>query len=253
MRAKKLDLNADLGEIQGDYLELLSIVTSANIACGAHAGGGQLLEDTVSQAILHEVSIGAHPAYPDRDNFGRVSMRGQIPTQELLKLLIDQVEAVKEIAEQKGSGLTHIKAHGALYNDGMTHEDTADILCELAANFDLPLFGLPNSILQDRANKRRLTYIAEGFIDRAYTGDGKLTPRSMVGSLLTQEQSLEQVERIATFGEVTSIDGVQVEMPVQTLCIHADTPNSAQAARSVRALLEDLGVEVLSFSKWANS
>ncbi|NBW73479.1 MAG: hypothetical protein EBR26_03620, partial [Microbacteriaceae bacterium] len=151
MALTHIDLNADLGETEGDYLDLLNVVSSANVACGAHAGGGELLRDTVAAAIKRGVQVGAHPSYQDRENFGRVSMRASITEVELREILIDQVNQVKNTLIEFGSNLSHIKAHGALYNDAMVFADTANVLCNVAAFFEVPILGLPGSTLETQA------------------------------------------------------------------------------------------------------
>ena len=247
MPVNSIDLNADLGEHPGDYIELLPLVSSANLACGAHAGGGQLLIDTIAAAIDNQVLIGAHPSYPDRENFGRVSLRGQFSDPELVSLISDQVEIVKTELESRGSQLNHIKAHGALYNDAMVHEDIAYCLVQVATHFRVPVLGLPSSVLQQLATANGVTFIAEAFVDRAYTNEGKLVPRSVTGSVLDHDKALSQVEQLLTKSQVTSIDGVTIPLIVQTICVHADTPDAVKTAKDVRALLLELGIELKGF------
>lgn len=247
MPVNSIDLNADLGEHPGDYIELLPLVSSANVACGAHAGGGQLLIDTIAAAIDNQVLIGAHPSYPDRENFGRVSLRGQFSVAELVSLISDQVEIVKTELESRGSQLNHIKAHGALYNDAMVHEDIANSLVQVATHFRVPVLGLPSSVLQQLATANGVTFIAEAFVDRAYTNEGKLVPRSVTGSVLDHDKALSQVEQLLTKSQVTSIDGVTIPLIVQTICVHADTPDAVKTAKDVRALLLELGIELKGF------
>lgn len=242
-----LDLNADLGEIDNDYEGLISVISSANVACGGHAGGGELLKNTVAAAIQNGVAVGAHPSYPDRDNFGRVSMRGAITPETLLSLLAEQVEAVSAELDSHGEKLHHIKAHGALYNDAMVHQDIAQTLVELASQFQVPLLGLPNSVLEKLSSDSQIEFIAEGFVDRAYTTQGTLVPRNEAGAVLTHEQSLEQVRQIATTSSLTTFYGDVIPLDIKTLCVHADTPDAAKTAKAVLELLEGLGVVIKSF------
>ncbi|MFM8927545.1 MAG: LamB/YcsF family protein, partial [Rhodoluna sp.] len=225
MQLTALDINADLGEVEGDYLELIQIVSSANLACGGHAGGGELLRNAVVAAIQNGVMVGAHPSYPDQKNFGRVSMRGVISADELLDLLKDQVQTVVEELRNHDKKLNHIKAHGALYNDAMIYPDIAQILIELAKGFDVPLLGLPNSTLEKLSKEHGIPFVAEGFVDRAFNADGTLVARSIAGSVLTHEESLNQVRQIVTSGLVLSITGEIVPLEIKTLCVHADTPD----------------------------
>jgi UPF0271 protein len=247
MSIQSIDLNADLGERLDDYIDLLPLVSSANVACGAHAGGGHLLIDTISAAIENEVRVGAHPSYPDRENFGRSSLRGKFSEIELVKMISDQVELVKSELVSRGHQLSHLKAHGALYNDAMIHEDIANALVQVATLFEVPILGLPGSTLEKIAGRNGVTFISEGFVDRAYTNEGKLVPRSVPGSVLKHDNALSQVEQLLTNSQVTSIDGVTIPLIVQTLCVHADTPDAAQTAKDVRALLLAHGIELKGF------
>ena len=242
-----LDLNADLGEIENDYEGLISIISSANVACGGHAGGGELLKKTVAAAIQNGVAVGAHPSYPDRDHFGRVSMRGLLTPEELLGQLVEQVQLVIAELDSNGENLHHIKAHGALYNDAMVDQDIAQTLVELARVFQVPLLGLPNSVLEKLSSDSQVEFISEGFVDRAYTQQGTLVPRDQAGAVLTHEQSLEQVREIATNGSLTTIAGGVIPLEIKTLCVHADTPGAAKTAKAVRELLEGLDLVIRSF------
>lgn len=245
-----MDLNADLGETEGDYKELLPIVTSANVACGAHAGGGQILIDTLKAAKEHSVKVGAHPSYPDRENFGRVSLRKSISSAELIDSIAEQIAIVRDEAEKLGIKLNHVKAHGALYNDAMDHEDTASAFLEAVARISskLPVLGLPFSKLEQLAKESNFPFMAEGFIDRAYTPSLRLVPRGEAGAVLDLDQSLRQVRDIVTSGEVSTSSGSKIPLKVLTLCVHGDSPDAAARAKAVRHLLEDLGVEVQPFS-----
>lgn len=242
-----LDLNADLGESEDDFVQLIQLVSSANIACGSHAGGGEILRKAVEAAVKNQVQIGAHPSYPDKENFGRVSLRDKISQTELLVTLIEQVDLVLAEASKQGGSLTHIKAHGALYNDAMVHEDTAQTLISLAKHFETPLLGLPGSVIEKLANDEAISFVAEGFVDRAFTTELTLVPRSEPGALLNEEDALKQVRQIAEFGSVTTNTGETVPLDIKTLCVHADTPHAVSTATKVRALLTELGVQVKAF------
>ena len=247
--SEAMDLNADLGETEGDYIELLPIVTSANVACGAHAGGGQLLVDTLRAAKEHSVKVGAHPSYPDRENFGRVSLRGAISEADLIRSITEQIELLKTEAEKLGIKLNHVKAHGALYNDAMVYEDVAIsfLAAVVSAAPGLPVLGLPNSKLEALAEEQGIRFIPEGFVDRAYTNQGQLVPRTETGSVLDYERSLVQVREIAKEGTVTTITGNKIKLLVETLCIHADSPDAARSAKAVKDLLLQNQVPVKAF------
>lgn len=226
-----IDLNADLGE--GDLYdsELLEIVSSCNVACGGHAGDAETMRATVVMAIENGVSIGAHPSYPDREGFGRRS--GFLTGDELQESLINQINALVLIAGEEGAKLTHVKPHGALYNDAVNDRELADIIASAVVVTlpDAAFVGLPSSELQNAALAHRLKFVAEGFIDRAYQDDGQLVPRSEPGAV---HDSIELVlpQAISLVGKV------------DTLCIHGDTPGAAETARAVRGALEEQGVEI---------
>jgi len=247
MKLTTLDLNADLGETVNDYLELLSVITTANVACGGHAGGGDLLKKTVKACVESNVQVGAHPSYPDRENFGRVSLRDQFSKVELTALISEQIELVVDELAKHGKHLSHVKAHGALYNDAMIHQDVAGALIDAVKPFGVPLFGLPNSTLQSVASESGVTFIPEGYMDRAYTNQGTLVPRSKAGAVLEHSAALAQIEQLAVTGTVVAIDGTVLELELRTICIHADTPDSGNTARSVRHLLESIGISIQHF------
>lgn len=245
-----IDLNADLGESEDDYIPLLPIVSSANVACGGHAGGGELLIKTIKAAVSHGVQIGAHPSYPDRENFGRRSLRGLIADDELVTKLKEQISLVAEELSKHNQVMSHIKAHGALYNDAMVHQDTAVLLIKAANECAprIPLLGLPNSVLEEECNKAGVGFIREGYADRAYTPLGTLVPRAEVGSVLGHEEAVEQVIRIISTKSVTSKDGTVIPMNVATICIHADTPDAAITAKNLKVELDNLGIRIKPFT-----
>jgi len=226
-----IDLNADLGEGDPYDLDLLRIVSSCNIACGGHAGDEETMCATVLSALEYGVSIGAHPSYPDREGFGRRS--GYMTGEELLVSLTAQIGALNSVVTEAGATLTHVKPHGALYNDAVNDRELADIIASaISATVPNAAFvGLPDSELQEAAINNGLVFIAEGFIDRAYQGDGQLVPRSEPGAV---HRSLELVlpQAISLVGKV------------DTLCIHGDTPGAADAAAAVRLELVNQGVEI---------
>jgi UPF0271 protein len=226
-----IDLNADLGEGDPYDLALLRIVSSCNIACGGHAGDAETMRATVLSALENGVSIGAHPSYPDREGFGRRS--GYLSGEELLVSLTAQINALGSVVMESGAALTHVKPHGALYNDAVNDRELADVIANAicASVPDAMFVGLPESELQNAAVDHGLVFAAEGFIDRAYQDDGQLVPRSEPGAV---HESLELV-----LPQAVSLVG-----KVDTLCIHGDTPGAADAAAAVRRELEKQGVEI---------
>jgi UPF0271 protein len=226
-----IDLNADLGEGDAWDDELLEIVSSCNIACGGHAGDELSMRKTVAAAKANGVAIGAHPGYPDRKGFGR---RSEFLTGDaLLRSLVTQIRNLVAIATEHGEELSHVKPHGALYNDAVNDRALADIVTAAIAEAapDTALVGLPDSELENAATAADLVFVGEGFVDRAYKPDGQLVSRSEPGAV---HDGLELVlpQAVALVGKV------------DTLCIHGDTPGAAEVARAVRSELEAQGVTI---------
>ena len=249
MTQAPLDLNADLGESKGDYLNLLELITTANVACGSHAGGGELLTQTVRACIEAKVQVGAHPSYPDPENFGRTSMRGEIATSSLIKLISEQIALVQEELAKHNQALSHVKAHGALYNDAMVHEDIAEAFLEAVKRVapNTPILGLPNSTLENSARNQDIIFIAEGYMDRAYTDQGTLVPRTLPKSVLDHEAALQQVIQIAKTRTVTTITGNTLKLPIRTICVHADTSHAAKTLAAAREQLNQQEIPVTAF------
>ena len=245
--ALRIDLNCDAGESLGDDEAMFHIVTSTNIACGSHAGDQSTMESTVRSALRHGVAVGAHPSYPDVQGFGRRTMR--VSPAEAVAFVLHQIEALQAIAEANGARVTHVKPHGALYNDAARDRSLADaIAAAVRRSGTLRLVGLAGSAFAEAASSAGVAFVAEGFCDRAYGDDGHLIPRSVAGSLITDPQTAaRQAVDIAVRGRVRSISGTEVAVVAQTLCIHGDTPGAVDIARAVRSALEAAGVRVVPF------
>lgn len=244
-----IDLNADIGEGAPWDEELLQIVSSANIACGGHAGDTATMARTVRAAIANGVAVGAHPGYPDREGFGRESgfMRGA----ELYESLTAQVEALADIAAELGARLIHVKPHGALYNDAVRDRELADVIARVTAEAPgSPAFmGMANTELEAAARRHGLAFLAEAFIDRAYEADGTLVSRKEPGAVHEDMNvATTQAVRLAETGQVTARNGDEVTVRADTLCIHGDTPGAAEKARAVRDVLESHGIEIRAHS-----
>lgn len=240
-----IDLNADLGEGDPFDEELLSIVSSCNIACGGHAGDDESMARTVAAALANGVCVGAHPGYPDREGFGRVS--GYQRGDDLYESLTDQVTALADIAAELGARLSHVKPHGALYNDAVRDRELADVIARVIAEAPgAPAFmGMANTELQYAAERHGLEFIAEAFVDRAYEPDGTLVSRSEPGAVHGElSVAATQAVGLAETGRVTARNGDVIDIEADTLCIHGDTPGAAQAARAVRDVLESHGIEI---------
>jgi UPF0271 protein len=241
----EIDLNADLGEGGACDEELLRVVSSCNVACGGHAGDAESMGLTVRSAIANGVAVGAHPAYPDREGFGRES--GFMTGDALYESLTEQVSELADIAAHLGARLTHVKPHGALYNDALRDGTLADVIARVTAEGPgEPAFvGMANTELEFAAKRHGLTFIAEAFVDRAYEPDGALVSRKEPGAVHEDlKVATTQAVRLAEHGEATARNGETVQVRADTLCIHGDTPGAAEKARAVRDVLESHGVKV---------
>ena len=241
----EIDLNADLGEGAPYDEELLAIVSSANVACGGHAGDEATMAQTVRMAIANGVAVGAHPGYPDREGFGRES--GYLHGDPLYESLTEQVTALADIAAELGARIAHVKPHGALYNDAVADRELADIIARVTAETPgSPAFmGMAGTELESAANAHGLDFIAEAFVDRAYEPDGTLVSRKEPGAVHKElSVATTQAVRLAEEGSATARNGEQVVVRADTLCIHGDTPGAAEKARAVRDVLESHGVTI---------
>jgi len=240
----KIDLNADLGEGLDDSL-LLPFLSSANIACGLHAGNPAVMDRTVALALERSVRIGAHPGYPDRENFGRTDL--QLSPGELRSLVLYQLGALDALVRARGGKLAHVKAHGALYNRAARDRALARAFAQAVREFraDLILVGLAGSVQIDEARAAGLHAAGEAFADRRYLKDGTLMPRSQPGAVLHDlAEAAAQALEIIRYGSVTASDGSRVSVSAQTLCLHGDTPGAAEIARAVRGALQGAGAEI---------
>ena len=246
-----IDLNADVGEECGDDAALFDVVTTANVAAGGHAGGGAVLFETVASCAARNVAVGAHPSYPDRENFGRLSRHSEYDSKALTQLIRSQILDVAAACAASGTTLTHVKAHGALYHDIGRDLDLADAflaaVLDVAEDLDLDLYvtGSPNSLLQAEAQARDVAFVAEAFIDRLYTPEGMLAPRSQPDAVHSDPLiALQQAMSIALEGRVRTSDGSLIDLAAQTLCVHGDSPDAVAMARSVREQLTENGVTI---------
>ena len=248
-----IDLNADLGEGFGrweltDDERLLSVVTSANVACGFHAGDAVTMRRVCELAAERGVTIGAQVAYRDLAGFGRRAM--DVPPAELAAEVAYQIGALEVFARAAGARVAYVKPHGALYNRVVHDEEQAAAVVDgvLLADAALPVLGLPGSRLLELAGKAGLPVVAEAFADRAYTDAGTLVPRTLEGAVVTDPDAV--VERslgLARSGEVVSRTGTRIEVRARSLCLHGDTPGAVDLARRVRERLAASGVRVEAF------
>jgi UPF0271 protein len=239
---RTIDLNCDLGEGAGHDLELMPLITSANIACGAHAGNLETMIEATEAALAHRVGIGAHPGYFDLEHFGRKER--EISAQEAGRLVLIQVEQLYEIA---GSKLRHVKLHGALYNQVCRDPFLAEtVVSDLARLWpQLILVALAGSVLAKLARDRGLRVAEEVFADRTYQANGGLTPRSQPGALIEDEvAAVAQVLTMVREGHVVATDGTKVPVRADTVCLHGDGAHAVAFARRLRTELETAGIKV---------
>jgi len=251
----QIDLNADLGEDVGDDDALLAIVSSANIATGAHAGGGRVLVRAVAAAVNRGVAIGAHPSYRDRAGFGRASRleqtrRDPAARRQLVADLVEQVLLVARETERNGARLAHIKAHGSLYNEAVRDVEAAQILAESVGlvaqdlGFPVPVMTQPGGELAKLAGSMGIQVLAEGFADRGYLGDGRLVPRGQPGDLHDRIEGMVAQALDLARGGVVAVSGAHIPMTVHSLCVHGDSRDAVSAARAIRIALEEGGWHV---------
>ncbi len=250
MRTHKrtIDLNCDLGEGFGVYPSfqdeaMMALITSANIACGMHAGDPVIMEKTVHLAVSHGVGVGAHPGYPDLLGFGRREMA--LAAEDIYACVLYQIGALNAFTRQHGVPLAHVKLHGSLYNRAARDLAAAQAVIKAMKDFDsgLILVGLAGSHLIRLAREAGLRAAAEGFPDRAYEPDGSLQPRSQPGAVLHHPQEIARnALKLAREGISITREGKTDYIPVDTLCLHGDHPDAVENARAVRSMLEDEGI-----------
>jgi UPF0271 protein len=251
----RIDLNADVGESlgpwpMGDDARLIPLVTSVNVACGAHAGDPLTIERTIRMAVDHDISVGAHPGYPDLVGFGRRDL--DMTTGELRASIVYQVGAVAAVARSLDTELRHVKPHGALYNRAARDHAVAETIATAIrrASPELILVGLAGSALIGAGVAAGLQVASEAFADRAYEPDGSLRSRRRPGAILaTPAAAAKQAVSIVRDGRVTAIDGTAIAVRADTICIHGDTPGAADYVAAVRAALDKAGVTIAAIGR----
>ena len=247
-----IDLNSDLGESYGNYTfgddaAVLASVSSANVACGFHAGDPRGIRQTCASAVSAGVVIGAHPGYRDLAGFGRRFI--DVEPGELTDEVIYQVGALQALARSVGGEARYVKPHGGLYNTIAVHEEQAGAVARamLESAPDLPLMVLPGSVIERVARDAGLRTVAEAFADRAYLPDGTLVKRGTPGAVLEPDAAVAQAIRFATEGTVRAVDGTELRIAPESICLHGDNPAAIELARRIRQGLEAAGVEIRSF------
>ena len=245
-----MDLNCDLGEVpqsvfDGTQEALMASITSANVACGGHAGDRHTMEATIRQALQHGVCIGAHPGYPDPANFGRLEL--PMTPSQISQTVYEQVEALFQVATRCGATIAHVKPHGALYNLAARDAQVARAIADGVARWrkDVILVGLAGSAMLEAFRQSGFQVAAEAFADRMYEADGRLRSRRRPGAVICDPQAAAaQALRIAQAGRVFAVDGSEIVLDAQTLCVHGDTPGCVQIAAAVASTLREAGIEL---------
>ncbi len=235
---EKIDLNCDMGEGYTTDALIMPLISSANIACGYHAGGGELMRQTIRLALQHGVAIGAHPSFEDKEGFGRREMH--LSSDEIYQIVLDQLNIMRKAAAEEGAKLHHVKPHGALYNMAAKDAMIADAIARAIKKIDasLILYGLPNSASETSAIQYGLQFYREVFSDRTYTDEGLLTPRGNNNAIIeTVEQSIEQVLQIILQETLQSTTGSVISIKADTVCIHGDGENAVAFAQEINKAL----------------
>lgn len=240
------DLNCDMGEGIGNDEAIMPYISSANISCGFHAGNGDTIRQSIALAIRHNVRIGAHPSFRDKENFGRKEI--QLPPDKLYAIVLGQLIKLDLIAKEKGTRLYHVKPHGALYNMAARDAETATVIAQAIKDFneELVLYGLSNSLLISKGKALGLKTANEVFADRTYQDNGSLTPRSNNKALIENEDDcLKQVLQMVNYGTVTTTSGKTIPIAADTICIHGDGKHAVTFAKKIHEALKHPAAETI--------
>ncbi len=231
---KTIDVNCDMGEGYETDALIMPYISSVNIACGYHAGDEATIQHTIALALKHNVAVGAHPSYPDKENFGRKEM--EMNTNEVFSMVSTQIQLVKSIAEKMGTKMHHVKPHGALYNAAAVKPELASAIVSAIKSIDenLILYGLPDSELEKAALKDGVRFAAEVFSDRTYTDQGMLTPRTAPNAMIVDvNESIHQVLQMVKEGTVLSTHKKIIQIKADTICIHGDGMHAVEFAEKI--------------------
>jgi 5-oxoprolinase (ATP-hydrolysing) subunit A len=247
---KSIDLNCDVGEMpealaDGTQEELMRYISSANIACGGHAGDADMMRSTIEQAVRYGVRIGAHPGYEDRANFGRKEL--QLTREEVASSVYHQILELATVAKQLGVTIQHVKAHGALYNQAASNRAVARAIAEGVSRWNkhVVLIGLAGSAMLEEFRAAGFSVAAEAFADRRYERDGRLRSRQFLDALLRDPQeAAAQALRIVEEGTVIASDGGSIPLRADTICIHGDTPGAPQIAAEIHRRFDQAGITI---------
>jgi UPF0271 protein len=250
----RVDLNCDMGElpeaiVDGTQEALMKSITSANVACGGHAGNEEMMRATIQQALQAGVAIGAHPGYPDKENFGRLEL--DVDAEEISEFVYEQVKTLANIAQSCGARVTHVKPHGALYNQAVKDREISRAIADGVKRWgnDVVLVGLAGSLMLNIFREAGFAVAAEAFADRRYEPDGTLRSRKFADALLHDpEDASRQALQIAERGTVIASDGSEVALQAQTICVHGDTQGAVQIAEMIKRNLRGAGVVLSSLT-----
>lgn len=237
---KSIDLNCDMGEGYNTDALIMPYISSVNIACGYHAGDESTIQQTIELALKQNVAIGAHPSYPDKENFGRKEM--DMNLDEIFSVVFIQIQLVKSIAEKMGTKIHHVKPHGALYNAAAVKPELASAIVHAIKSIDenLILYGLPDSELEKAALKNGVGFAAEVFSDRTYTDEGMLTPRTDPNAMIVDaENAIHQVFQMIKQGTVLSTNKKIIQIKADTICIHGDGQHAVEFAEKINVSLSN--------------
>jgi 5-oxoprolinase (ATP-hydrolysing) subunit A len=248
-----IDLNCDMGEGYPYDDQIFPYINSVNIACGYHAGDKATMQRTVELALKNNVAIGAHPSYPDKENFGRIDiLHKKVNLGELTRIVQKQIILLQEVCTSFGTQLHHVKPHGALYNRAAWDEEAAQAICSAIQQADagLLLYGLSGSIMQKAAANHNLQFVHEVFADRSYQADGSLTPRSAANALINDTATaLQQVLTMIREGQVNTITGQTIPIKAETICIHGDGAHAVAFAKAIYTSLRDNDITLKTHAK----
>jgi len=240
-----IDLNCDMGEGMDNDAAIMPFISSANIACGYHAGDEQIMKETIELATQHHVAIGAHPSFNDKENFGRKEMN--LSLNEIYSLVFEQIKILDAIVRKNGSTLHHVKPHGALYNMSAKNIEIAKTIAQAVCDYnkDLVLLGLSGSYSINEAKKIGLKTASEVFADRTYQGDGSLTPRSQQNALIEDaDKAVEQVLQMIKKGVVISVTEKKIPIIAETICIHGDGKHAVTFAKQINEALQEEMIKI---------
>jgi 5-oxoprolinase (ATP-hydrolysing) subunit A len=244
---RTIDLNCDMGEGIGNDELIMPYISSANIACGYHAGDEKTMQQTIALCKKYNVAVGAHPSYPDRENFGRTDML--LPPEEIYEMVKKQIELLKKIADEYNMPVRHVKPHGALYNMAARDKNIAPFVALAVKDVDekLFLYGLSGSHLIKEGKNHGLKTVSEVFADRTYKDDGCLTARNKPGALINDTSvAIGQVLQMVKEGTVESVNGKKVSIEAETICIHGDGEHAVGFAKAIYIALKENGIEIKS-------